>query len=147
MTYNSVGKPVPVYEKDLGVALIPHLTHNLDLYFYGGVERANDAGINAGATATNNYGYGNPFANGASGSIVCTTKYTSLSGSCAQDNQTVWDYVVAVVWRVMNNPKFGHLDLLPQIQYDWRYAFRDQNGYVAHTNNYAIDLVARYWPF
>jgi hypothetical protein len=148
VTYNSVGKPVPVYEKDLGVALIPHLTHNLDLYLYLGAERANSAGINTGATTALNYGYGNPFANGSAlGSAVCTTKYTSLTGSCAQDNQTVWDGVFAVVYRVMNNPKFGHLDLLPQIQYDARYGFRDQLGNVAHTNNYAIDLVARYWPF
>jgi len=148
VTYNSAGAPVPIYEKELGAQLIPHVTKNIDMYFEVGIERANSAGINTGATTGNSYGYGNPFNAGTAGTAGCLTKFTtSLTATCAADNQTVADFLYTLVWRTINNPKLGHLDLLPQVLYSRRNTFRDQFGASAHTSDYAIDIVARYWPW
>jgi hypothetical protein len=48
---------------------------------------------------------------------------------------------------MINNPKLGHLDFLPQVLYGRRFSFKDQNGVTAHTSNIAVEVCLRYWPF
>lgn len=148
VTYTTTGKPVPVYEKDLSFQFITHVNRNFDLYLQAGVEQFGAAGVNTGASITSAYGYGNPFSTGsAAGVAPCMLKATSLTGTCAADNRTVWNFLVTPVYRMINNPKLGHLDFLPQVLYGRRYSFRDQNKVAAHTSNIAVEVCLRYWPF
>jgi hypothetical protein len=143
VTYDSTGKPAAIYERALGLNLIPHPHRNVDIYLMAGVEKAQQAGINGGATAANAYGYGNPGAfNGAS----CETLST-LTGSCAQDTQTVWNVMAEVSWRMFNSPKWGHFDAMPQVQYGRRILFRGADGIAPSTTDWATELCFRYWPW
>jgi len=152
VTYDINGKPVPVYEKDLSFQFIPHFTKNFDMYFQTGVERFGAAGVNAGSSITSAYGYGNPYSTGsAAGVAPCMLKTTSSTGAltatCAADNRTLFNFLVTPVYRMINNPKLGHLDFLPQVLYGRRFSFKDQNGVTAHTSNIAVEVCLRYWPF
>jgi hypothetical protein len=151
VTFNSKGAPVPVYEKDLSFQFITHFNRNFDLYLQTGVEQFGAAGV-SGTTSATAYGFGNPYnvAGAVTGNAACMLKPTSamgLTAACPGDNRTVYDVLITPVYRMINNPKLGHLDFLPQVLYGRRYSFRDQNRVAAHTSNIAVEVCVRYWPF
>jgi hypothetical protein len=148
VTYDSTGKPVPIMDNYLFGEFIAHPNRNLDIYFQSGVERGFRAGVNAGATTANAYGYGNPFGAGATGNAACMVQSTSsLTATCQQDTQIAWNYSITPDWRPINTKTHGHLDFMPQVEYVARRVWKDQYGYAPRTSNVAIDICFRYWPF
>jgi len=143
VTYDAYGKPVPIYDKYAYGEIIAHPTRNLDLYLQAGIEQGMAAGVSGNTLATA-YGFGNPYGSGsAAGNLGCEV----YGGTCKQDTKQVWDVAFTPVWRILNSNAYGHVDVMPTVQYWQRQLFADQNGYAPRADNWAIDVAFRYWPF
>jgi len=133
VSFTATGKPVAIKEAQAWGGVIGHPNHNLDLFTYAGMERAQAAAVDG-----IDYGYGNPhFLNGG-----CNV----LSGTCTGSTKLVWDAELGAIWRFYNGG-YGHMDFLPQITYLRRMLFADINGDGPATSNLAVDLAFRYYPF
>jgi hypothetical protein len=148
VTYDSTGKPIPIYDQYVFGEFIAHPNRNLDIYFQSGVERGLQAGVSGTTTATA-YGFGNRWGSGSSaGNAACLIQSaSSLTATCKQDTHVAWNYSITPDWRPVNSKTRGHLDFMPQIEYIDRKVFKDQFGYAPRTSNVAVDICFRYWPF
>jgi hypothetical protein len=133
VSYTATGKPVAINESQAWFGLIGHPNHDLDLFAYAGMERAN-----AGAVSGTQYGYGNPnYLNGG-----CNV----LAGACNGNTRLVWDAELGAIWRFYNG-SYGHMDFMPQISYLRRTLFTDISGNAPSASNLALDLTFRLYPF
>lgn len=146
-TYSPTGKVVPIMMRTVWGEVTVHPNRNLDLLFQAGMEEGEKAGV-TGHTTASAYGYGNPWGAGDTGNAACMQpSTTSLTATCKQDTKLVWNVAFTPIWRVLNNPAYGHVDFLPQVQYWRRTLFADQFGYGPHASNWSIDFAIRYFPF
>lgn len=114
-----------------------HATHDLDIYVFGGKERANDEANRLGNTF---YGFGN-LSNAAFTDAGCST----VGGSCSATVRQV-SQITAGLWDKAYTGSFGQVRLGLQYSHTMLDGFSG-GGVTPHTSADMIFTSFRYYPF
>jgi hypothetical protein len=129
----------------LGGAVL-HPVEGLDIYGYGGFERANTNLFmtNAGVLT----GFGNPNVNNLGCGIVTATSFTGGASSCTAVNKEV-DMVTVGFWQNLFKGSYGRVAAGAQWEYIQRKSFDTvaANGGAVSTNDNVFLTSLRYYPF
>jgi hypothetical protein len=125
--------PVPGLQALVG--LIGHPTDALDLYVYGGLERAGQTSFTVNGTLP--FGYGNPLYNNSG----CLHEGSTL---CAENTSRVWQ-IAGGVWYSLYKGNYGMLRIGAQGSYTQRYIFNGTGGSPS-TNDAMFFTSLRYYP-
>jgi hypothetical protein len=140
VTYNAQGKesPLPGYEALAG--LVGHVTPDVDLYAYFGVEhvsaRYGDTGTAAKPVA---FGYGNPLYNN-------TGCETELSTVCAANTSGTAELTFGEWWKFVHSKEYGTMQVGTQYSYERRYVFQGE-GPTPKTDENLFYVSFRWYPF
>ncbi|HKR87613.1 MAG TPA: hypothetical protein VJS38_05510 [Phenylobacterium sp.] len=131
------GEIAPIQETMFLAGATLHATPNLDLYLFGGKERANDEANRLGNTF---YGFGN-----LSGAAFTAAGCTTVGGSCSATVRQV-SQITAGLWDKAYTGSFGQVRLGLQYSHTMLDGFSG-GGYTPHTSADMVFTSFRYYPF
>jgi hypothetical protein len=123
--------------------LIAHPWAGLDVYAYGGFEKADSNYFTSNAGALT--GFGVPNSN-AGCSILTAASFTGGTNNCAGINKQVSEITVGF-WQDLYKGNYGRLAAGFQYEYVRRETFPDATGLTASTNDNVFLTSFRYYPF
>lgn len=131
------GEIAPIQETMFLAGATWHATPALDVYVFGGKERANDEANRLGNTF---YGFGN-----LSGSAFTAAGCTTVGGSCSATVRQV-SQITAGLWDKAYTGSFGQVRLGLQYSHTMLDGFSG-GGYTPHTSADMVFTSFRYYPF
>jgi hypothetical protein len=141
----SDGTLSPITALHLLVGAVAHPWAGLDIYGYGGMERADTNLFNSAAGIT---GFGNPTAVNTGCAIVTGASFTGGASNCAAINKEV-DMATIGFWQNIYKGNYGRVAAGAQYEYIVRKAFDTipGNGGAVSTNDNVVMTSLRYYPF
>ncbi|HLH93510.1 MAG TPA: hypothetical protein VKW08_00180 [Xanthobacteraceae bacterium] len=144
---SSDGTLSPITALHVLAGAVVHATPALDIYGYGGFERADS---NLFGTLAGTTGFGNPSAVNTGCGFITAAQFASPAGStnCAAINKEV-DMVTVGFWQNLLKGSYGRLAAGAQWEYIQRKSFDTipGNGGAVSTNDNVFLTSLRYYPF
>jgi hypothetical protein len=141
----SDGTLSPITALHVMAGAVAHPWAGLDIYGYGGFERADPNFFGAGASIT---GFGNPNVVNTGCGIITAASFTGGASACAAVNREV-DMATIGFWQNIYKGNYGRMAAGMQYEYIVRKAFDTNpgNGGAVSTNDNVFLTSLRYYPF
>jgi hypothetical protein len=141
-TVNQNGEPRPIPEIQMLTGAVAHPTPALDLYVYGGYERAYQDTFEEGGKI---FGYGSPLDSNAGCNIEGSATFTTPL-PCSGQNEDIWQ-VTTGLWDRAYQSKAGTVAVGLQYSYTERQLFEDALGNRPTAIDNMVFASVRYYPF
>jgi hypothetical protein len=141
----SDGTLSPITALHVMAGAVAHPWAGLDVYAYGGLERADP---NFFTSAAGVFGFGNPTLNNSGCGIITSASFTGGTSNCAAVNREV-DMATVGFWQNIYKGNYGRVAAGLQYEYIVRKSF-DTNpglGGSVSTNDNVVLTSLRYYPF